>query len=114
MQKSSTKHSPGPFAFKSVSSFGRTTEPKTFSVIDSEGRHLAEVLQTVGEDEARANAALFAAAPEMLEALISARGSLAAYISRINSHINRPDEKIDHELALESFGLVIAKAKGEA
>lgn len=60
-----TKHTPGPWSFKTVSTDGAS------SVKGADGRGVASVSGNIRRpaDEMVANAALIAAAPELLEAL---------------------------------------------
>ncbi len=93
------KHTPGPWKFRDDSKFFKTNP---FSVyIQGGGVHSAAIAniprkQTIPEEEARANALLIAAAPDLLEALKFAQ-----------SIIGHPDDAGSQMIAA-----AIAKATG--
>jgi hypothetical protein len=94
------KHTPGPWKFRDDSKFFKTNP---FSVyIQGGGVHSAAIAniprkQTIPEEEARANALLIAAAPDLLEALKFAQ-----------SIIGHPDD-----VGSQMIAAAIAKATGE-
>lgn len=95
-------HTPGPWRY---AGHGGT------HVLDSNGRCIGDAPQPHGmpPEEGEANARLIAAAPEMLEALMSAVGSLEACAEEFRRRNLR-----EEDLALESIEVVrsaIAKAE---
>lgn len=104
-----SKHTPGPFEAVEGSSF--------WTIETADGQRLANTLDSemifIGSDEfnhSEANAKLFAAAPDLLDALLMAEEILA----RLEPIVDRgEDDSISVEAELIFARAAIAKAQGE-
>lgn len=106
-------HTPGPWAFHRDGSLPSTSPTVSQSMT---GRQIAFVTQANSGNQptretARANAALIAAAPELLDALIGCCDSIVG-----NGHMDicsTPDDCHEHDAYNKGLS-AIAKARGEA
>lgn len=107
------KHTPGPWSIGAEGT-GNMDHPCTIPVQSLDSRYVAEVWADVADKPAKANAALIAAAPELLEALKAARTNVA--------YAHQPENCGDHcrnncrdcvlRNTLEEIDAAIAKAEG--
>lgn len=100
-----SKHTPGPWKFSGVSSAGR----RIYHSTDTTVYHICTIPESdpgnpKTVDTMDADARLISAAPEMLEALKSARGWVATHAMQTYSRVASKE--------LEAIDALIAKAEG--